>query len=127
MDRQTIIDTLGWGLALWLIGYILGILFFFVLPAPLIGWAILPIGVIITLFVLLAKVAGNNLRYYAVLAVAWTAIAIACDYIFIVLLFRPAEPYYKADVYLYYLLTLALPLLAGWWKGRAAQGRPAAP
>ena len=122
MDRQTLIDTLGWGLALWFIGYILGILLFFVLPAVLIGWVILPVGVLVTLYILLARISGHDLRYYALLALAWTALAIACDYLFIVLLFRPAEPYYKADVYVYYLLMVALPLLAGWWKGRAGRG-----
>ena len=120
VDRQTIIDTLGWGLALWLVGYILGILLFFVLPAALIGWAILPAGVIVTLYVLLRRIAGHDLRYYALLAAAWTILAIACDYVFIVLLLRPEEPYYKADVYVYYLLMIALPLLAGWWKGQEA-------
>ena len=121
MDRQTLIDTIGWGLALWLIGYILGIFLFFVLPAAVIGWAILPAGVIVTLYVLLARIAGHDLRYHALLAAAWTALAIACDYVFIVLLLRPAEPYYKTDVYVYYLLMVALPLLACWWKARGTR------
>ena len=119
MGRQVWIDTLGWGLALWLIGYVLGILLFFALPASLIGWAILPVGIIVTLWVLLARIGKSDLRYYALLAAAWAAVAVICDYVFIVLLFRPAEAYYKADVYLYYLLMIILPLAAGWWKGRA--------
>ena len=122
MEKQTILDTLGWGIILWLIGYVLGILLFFVVPAPLIGWVILPVGIILTLWVLLARIGKRDLRYYAFLALTWTAIAIACDYIFIVILFRPTEPYYKADVYVYYFLMVILPLAAGWWKRRAAPG-----
>jgi len=120
MDAQTFIDALGWGFTLWLIGYILGILLFFVLPAALIGWAILPVGIVITLYVLLTRITGSDLRHYALLAVSWTAIAIACDYVFIVLLFRPEEAYYKADVYVYYVLMVFLPLAVGWLKWRAA-------
>ena len=120
MEKQTILDTLGWGIILWLIGYVLGIILFFVVPAPLIGWMILPVGIILTLWVLLARIGKRDLRYYALLAFAWTAIAISCDYLFIVILIHPAEPYYKADVYVYYLLMVILPLAAGWWKNRAA-------
>jgi len=116
MDKQLIIDTLVWGLLLWLIGYVLGLLLFFVLPVTLIGWAILPVGVIITAWVLFRKIRREDFRYYGVLAVAWTVIAVACDYVFIVLALKPADGYYKADVYLYYLLVFVLPLIAGWWK-----------
>ena len=43
MHRQLLRDSFGWGFILWLIGYLLGIVFFFVLPSSLIGWVILPI------------------------------------------------------------------------------------
>ena len=32
MNKQLIRDMLGWGIVLWLIGYILGFVFFFILP-----------------------------------------------------------------------------------------------
>jgi len=35
---------------------------------------------------------------------------------FIVQAFKPADGYYKPEVYLYYALTLGNPLLAGWRK-----------
>ncbi len=116
MNKQLIIDTLGWGILLWLISYVLGLLLFFVLPVTLIGWAVLPVGVIITSWVLFRKIRRGDFRYYGVLAVAWTVIAVACDYVFIVLALEPAGGYYKADVYLYYLLVFVLPLIVGWWK-----------
>ncbi len=116
INGQLLKDSLGWGFILWFIGYVLGIVFFFVFPPVLVGWVILPIGLIITLWVLLKKVEGSTLRYYLTLAVVWTAIAVAFDYLFIVKAFKPADGYYKLDVYLYYLLTLIVPLIIGWWK-----------
>jgi uncharacterized membrane protein len=118
MNRQLIKDSLGWGLILWLIGYLLGFVFFFVLPASLIGWAIMPIGLAITLWVLLKRVNSESFNYYLILAAIWTAIAVAFDYLFIVKTLKPADGYYKPDAYLYYTLTFISPLIVGWWKKR---------
>lgn len=48
------------------------------------------------------------------LRVSWTVIAVLGDYLFIVKALKPADGYYKLDVYLYYALTLFIPFLAGW-------------
>jgi hypothetical protein len=116
MSKQLLKDSLGWGFGLWLIGYILGIFLFFVVPSSLIGWMIMPVGIIITLWILLRRVKANLLQYYAILALVWAAIAVVFDYLFIVKAFSPADGYYKLDVYLYYTLTFITPLLVGWWK-----------
>ena len=116
MDRQLFTDTLGWGFALWVIGYILGFVFFAIIPASLIGWAITPIGTIITLWVLLKKVKGEYLGNYVVIGVVWTVIAVALDYLFVVRLLHPSDGYYKLDVYLYYVLTFILPIVVGYYK-----------
>ena len=119
MNKQLLKDSIGWGIVLWLIGYILGFIFFFVLPTSMIGWAVMPIGLIITLWVLFRIVKADSLRYYFILAAVWTAIAIAFDYLFIIKLLNPADGYYKLDVYLYYALTFISPLTVGWWKEKA--------
>jgi hypothetical protein len=116
MDKQLLKDTLGWGIILWLIGYCLGFIFFFVLPISLIGWAIMPIGLIITLWVLLKKVKVGDFQYYFILSVIWTVIAVVFDYLFIIKTLKPADGYYKLDVYLYYVLTFISPLIIGLWK-----------
>jgi hypothetical protein len=116
MKKELLKDLLGWGFVLWLIGYVLGFIFFFVLPASLIGWAIMPFGVITTLWVLFKKVKSNALQYYFVLSVVWTFIAVVFDYLFIVKLLNPADGYYKPDVYVYYGLTFCMPLIVGWRK-----------
>lgn len=116
MNTQLLKDSLGWGFVLWLIGYILGIALFFVVRPSLIGWVIAPVGVVITLWVLLRRVKANRLQYYAIVAVVWTLIAVVFDSLFIVKAFNPPDGYYKPDVYLYYVLTFIAPLAVGWWK-----------
>ena len=118
MNRQLLKDTLGWGFVLWLIGYVLGIVLFSIVPLSLIGWIIMPIGIAIILWVLTRKIKSKAFNYYLLLAVAWTAIAIIFDYLFLVQTFKPADGYYKLDVYLYYSLTFILPLIVGWRKKR---------
>ena len=118
MSKQFLKDSFGWGLMLWLIGYIMGIVFFFVFPPALIGWVILPFGFIVTLWVVLKKVKGDTLQYYVALAIVWTVTATVLDYLFIVKAFKPADGYYKLDVYLYYSLTFIIPLAIGWWKNQ---------
>ena len=116
MSKQLVRDAFGWGFALWLIGYVLGILLFAVVPGNLIGWVIMPIGIAVALWILLKKVKGDSLRYFAIVGLVWLLIAILCDYFFLVLLFKPADGYYKLDVYIYYAVTLLLPLAVGWRK-----------
>lgn len=109
------IDAFGWGFVLWLVGYLLGIILFFVVPQDMIGWIILPIGTIITLWVLFIKIKGDSISYYLYLAITWTLVAIVFDYIFIIKALN-AEGYYKPDVYVYYVLIFILPLVAYLYK-----------
>lgn len=113
--KQFYIDSFGWGFVLWLIGYLLGMILFFVVPLDTVGWIILPIGTIITLWVLFKKIKGNSFNYYLYLAIVWMLIAIVFDYIFIIKALN-ANGYYKLDVYLYYVLSFILPLAAYWRK-----------
>ena len=120
MAKQFIKDALGWGFALWLIGYCLGIALFFVMPPAAIGWVILPIGTIITLWALFKKIKAEVFGYYFKLAIVWVLIAVVFDYLFIVKAFKSPD-YYKLDVYLYYVLAFLLPLFAGWRKKAAVK------
>ena len=122
MNKQLFKDALGWGFALWFIGYILGIVLFLFVPTSMIGWILMPIGTLIALWVLLKKVKGASFQHYLLLAIVWTLIAIVFYYLFLVLLFKPADGYYKFDVYVYYASTLILPLIVGWYKKRNQNG-----
>ncbi len=116
MTKQFYKDAFVWWFVLWLIGYGLGIMLFTIVPLYLLGWFIMPIGVTITLWVLFKKVKADSIKYYALLAIIWVLIAVVLDYFFLVKAFKPADGYYKLDVYLYYMLTFLLPLIVGWKK-----------
>lgn len=118
MSRKLLLDTLGWGILLWLIGYGLGIALFTFVPISLLGWIITPIGTVITLYVLFKKIKAQNLSYYLLLSIVWTTIAVVFDYFFLVKAFKPTDGYYKLDVYLYYTLTFFLPLIVGFIKSK---------
>jgi hypothetical protein len=124
MNKQLLKDAFGWGFVLWIIGYALGMMLFAFVPASLIGWIIMPIGTVIALWIAFKKVRGDTLRYYCLVALVWVLIAVLGDYLFIVKALKPADGYYKPDVYLYYALTLAIPLFAGW--KRTLPGAPRA-
>lgn len=116
--KKRLMDLFGWGLILWVIGYLLGIIFFMILPRPLIGWAIMPIATVITVWILFNKIKSNSIGYYVLIGMVWAAIAVGLDYIFIVKLLNPPDGYYKLDVHLYYLLTLTLPVTVGLLKSK---------
>ena len=118
MTKSLLRDALGWGFVLWLIGYALSFALFAFVPMALLGWVLTPICLAVTLWVLFKQVKGTSFGYYAVLALVWTALAVALDYFCIVKLLHPADGYYKADVYLYYGLTLLLPFAVGLYKSR---------
>jgi hypothetical protein len=109
------LNTVFWGFVLWLFGYILGFIFFALVPKNMLGWAILPFGVAFTLWVLLRKIERETLGCYFGLGLIWTLMAIALDYLFIVKLLDSTD-YYKTDVYVYYALTFLLPIAVGWQK-----------
>jgi hypothetical protein len=114
MNRQFLKDAFGWGFVLWIIGYALGMILFAFVPTSLIGWIILPIVTVLGLWIAFRKVKGDTLQYYGLVALVWVLIAVVGDYLFIVKALKPADGYYKPDVYMYYALTFAIPLFAGW-------------
>lgn len=116
VSKRFLIDAFVWGITIWVIGYVLGIVFFFVVPVGLVGWLIMPIGILITIWILLKKIKGDSFKYYLLIGVIWTLIAIFLDYFLLVKLFKPADGYYNLDVYIYYCTTLLLPPLIGWKK-----------
>jgi hypothetical protein len=112
-------DVLGWGLLLWLAGYLLGFAFYAVVPVALIGWLVMPFGIALTCLVLWKWVRIEQWSGAVLLGVGWSAIAVICDYALIVKLLAPPDGYYKLDVYLYYLLMLALPVAAAGLRRRS--------
>ncbi len=117
---QILKNTLFWGFILWLVGWALGVALFMTMPVNLLGWVITPIGIIITLWVLLKKIEREELMCFFGVGLIWTIMAVVLDYIFNVKLFNIAN-YYKFDIYLYYAFTFILPILVGWYKTKVKQ------
>lgn len=109
------LNTIFWGLILWIFGYVLGLIFFVFVPKEIIGWFILPFGVIAALWVLFKKIKRDSFGCYVGVGIFWVIIAVILDYVFIVKLFKSTD-YYKPDVYFYYILTFILPVAVGWYK-----------
>jgi hypothetical protein len=42
--KRGLAAAIGWGIALWVTGYALGIGLYFLVPLSLLGWVIMPIG-----------------------------------------------------------------------------------
>ncbi|MBS1494959.1 MAG: hypothetical protein JST55_15715 [Bacteroidetes bacterium] len=116
MDKELLQDSLGWGFILWLIGYVLGMTLFFVVPTYAIGWVIMPVALAITLWVLFKRVKADTIHHYIIIAFVWAFMAIVLDFLFIVKALNPPDGYYKTDVYIYYLLMFFLPLIVSTQK-----------
>jgi len=121
MDKNFLKETFGWGFILWLIGYTLGFVLFFLVSPNMIGWIIMPIGIFVTIGVLLKKVRNNSFGSYVLLAAIWILMAIVLDYFLLVKLLDPDDGYYKLDVYVYYTTTFLLPVIVWWYKNRRSR------
>ena len=133
-------DTVGLGTALWLLGYLVSLALFFTPLAGVMGWIITAVFTPVTVGVAWWRFRGRDLplAYYAGVGLAWTAIAVVLDYLFIVRLFDAV--YYAPDVFVYYALTFLIPVGVGLylrrtrgvsvresWSGRGASVHPRSP
>lgn len=118
--RQQFVDTAGLGTALWLLGYLASLGLFFTPYAGVMGWVLTAVFTPVTIAIAWWRFRGRDLSpgYYVLVGAAWAAIAILLDYVFIVRLFD--ADYYAPDVYLYYALTLLIPVGVGLYL----RGRP---
>src|SRR3989344_6576666 len=111
-------DALGWGITLWLFSCMLGVILFPLVPLSTIGWMIMPICTLLILWVLTNRVRRCSLPHYLFFAAIWTLIAVVFDYFFFVKVLMSTDGYYKPDVSLYYLLTLATLVIFGLYYHR---------
>ena len=116
-NGKIFLNTIFWGFILWLFGYILGFVFFALVPKEMLGWYIMPFGLVAILWVLFKKIQRKELMCYFGLGLIWMVMAIVLDYLFIVKLLNSTD-YYKLDIYIYYSLTFLLPIIVGWYKFR---------
>jgi len=112
--RDWFIDTPGLGFFLWFLGYIASIILYFLVPSDIIGWILFVMFTPLIIVVTLVRFRKRSLSlwYYAIVSVTWTGIAVVFDFLFIVLLFSP-DNYYHLSVWVYYFVTLLVPLIVG--------------
>ncbi|MDO9325580.1 MAG: hypothetical protein Q7T80_11565 [Methanoregula sp.] len=117
--KQLIKYTAGLGTVLWLIGYLASLVRFFSPYAGVMGWILIafftPVNIVIVWWWFRER-ERLPLQYYASVGVAWLLIAIALDYLFIVLLFQ--ANYYGIDVFMYYTATFLIPVGIGLFLNR---------
>lgn len=122
---QWIKDTVGIGILLWLIGYLVSIGLFFTPLAENMGWIITAIFTPVTIAITWGWFRARDLPlpYYALVGAVWMVIAVVFDYLFIVQLFQAA--YYETDVFVYYALTFLIPVGVGLYLTSTRQKPPA--
>ena len=114
--QQFLRDAAGLGILFWLAGYLLSFVLFFTPVAGIMGWVLFAVMTPVTLAVTLWYFSHRPrpFPYFVKIGIAWTAIAIVFDYLFIVMLLHPAA-YYRADVFTYYAVTCLIPVAVGWY------------
>jgi hypothetical protein len=117
--RKWIVDTLGCGFVLWLIGYVVSISLFPFMPIAIIGWPILVVLIPTTIWVSMRRFKNSRMSftYYLLVGIVWLLIAFSFDYLFIIEAFKVAN-YYDFDVSIYYGLTFFIPFVIGIKYGR---------
>lgn len=116
--KRKLMDILGWGFILWLIGFVLGMMLFLFVPVKYIGLPILTIFIPLSIFIAYKRFKNFSAptSYYFLVAVVWLILALVLDYIFVVKAFKP-ENYYDFDVIVYYFATFLIPLIIGFKYG----------
>lgn len=114
LSKKKLAGAVGAGAVLWAIGYALAMILFAFMPAAVIGWIVLPVMIPVTVYVSFARLKKNatSVSYVLFVALTWTVIAVAFDYVFLVSAFN-VQNYYDFDVLLYYALTFLIPAIVG--------------
>ncbi len=112
--REKLADLFGFGFALWLFGFVLGMMLFSIVPTAYLGLVITPFAFAAALWVCLRRFRGrgDSGLYLLSVGAVWLFIAVSFDYIFLVRAFSVAN-YYDFDVFLYYFITFFLPIAVG--------------
>ncbi len=124
--RQVLIDTVGLGFLVWLIGYAMG---FVIITLPGYPDVMQQPAVLAVFGTVMAVVTGGlafwrfrgrrgaTWGYACGVGASWLAVAVVCDFVFIVLLFG-AWNYYRLDIAVYYAVTLVAPAIGAKVAGK---------
>jgi hypothetical protein len=118
--KPWLIDSVGLGTVLWLLGYLASLALFLTPYASIMGWILAIIFTPVTIAIAWWRFRLRRLPllYYAEVGIVWVAVAVLFDYLFIVRLFQAV--YYSPDVMVYYALTFLIPVGVGLFLIRTA-------
>jgi hypothetical protein len=118
LTKKMLVDAPLLGFLVWLMGYLAGMVLYFLVPADALGWVLFAMFTPITILICYRRFSKRSEKhsYYALVAGVWLVMAIVFDYVFLVSLLN-AQSYYKLDVYVYYASTFLIPFLVGWKIG----------
>ena len=119
LTKTTLVDAPLLGIFVWLIGYLAGIVLYFLISPDMLGWVLFAIFTPIVILLCYKRFGKReeSISYYAFVAAVWLVVALVFDYLFLVKLLNPPV-YYKLDVYVYYASTFLIPFLVGVEFGR---------
>lgn len=114
MSKTKLIDTIGLGFAVWLVGYAAGMMLFAFVPLSVLGWFVLAVLIPVAIFIAYKRFRGMKAPalYFLFVAASWVSLAVVFDHLFIVKAFN-VQNYYDVDVFIYYALTFFIPLSMG--------------
>ena len=124
LSRSNLSDAVGIGCSLWLIGYVLSLALFTLLPEKLMAQIILAIMTPVSFVIAFYKLRFNSehILYYLLIGIVWLFIAVVLDYIFIITIFN-VKNYYDVEVVFYYLITPIIPISIGYlYRKKAKRG-----
>lgn len=112
--KQKLVDTVGCGLGLWVIGFALGMMLFPFVPVARLGWIIVPVMAVVSVLLAFRRLRGSqeSSTYFVIVGAVWLLIAVMLDDIFLVRAFL-VQGYYDLDVFIYYALMLVVPIAVG--------------
>jgi hypothetical protein len=112
--KRKLIDTLGLGFGLWLLGFALGMMLFPFVAVAIMGRYIIAVMLPVTLYAAYKRFAGlkETQGYYLLVGISWLHIAVAMDYVFLVKAFS-VQNFYDTDIMVAYALSLLVPVAIG--------------
>lgn len=114
MKKYALVDTLIYGLVIWLVGFVLGMVLFPFVEISVMGWILMPVTLIVALLLSLRirrKRSAGAVSYFIGVGLSWVALSLILDYAILVKGYD-AENFYDVDIIIYYVGVLLIPILA---------------
>lgn len=113
MKKYALVDTLVYGLVIWLVGFVLGMVLFPFVEISVMGWILMPVTLIVALFLSMRirrKRSAAAVSTFIGVGLSWVALSLILDYAILVKGYS-AENFYDVDIIIYYIGVLLIPII----------------